>query len=80
MYAGSIMALGITSATRDNTVTGDSYRSNIPHLCYVDRFTSYSTTDTNGEGYQAIRAYIFYNSNFSTYMTNLSTNSAVDKW
>ena len=80
MYAGSIMALGITSATRDNTVTGNSYRSNIPHLCYVDRFTSYSTTDANGEGYQAIRAYIFYNSNFSTYMTNLSTNSAVDKW
>ena len=81
MYAGSIMALGITSATRDNTVTGNSYRSNIPHLCYVDRFTSYSTTDANGEGYQAIRAYIFYNPNFSTYMTNLSESSlATYKW
>ena len=81
MYAGSIMALGITSATRDNTVTGNSYRSNIPHLCYVDRFTSYSTTDANGEGYQAIRAYIFYNPNFSTYMTNISESSlATYKW
>ena len=80
MYAGSIMALGITSATRDNTVTGRSYRPNTPHLCYVDRFTSYSTTDANGEGYQAIRAYIFYNSNFSTYMTNLSTDLTLDKW
>ena len=81
MYAGSIMALGITSATRDNTVTGKSYRSNIPHLCYVDRFTSYSTTDANGEGYQAIRAYIFYNPNFSTYMTNISESSlATYKW
>lgn len=81
MYAGSIMALGITSATRDNTVTGKSYRSNIPHLCYVDRFTSYSTTDANGEGYQAIRAYIFYNPNFSTYMTSLSESLlATYKW
>ena len=81
MYSGSIMSLGITSATRDNTVTGKSYGSNIPHLCYVDRFTSYSTTDANGEGYQAIRAYIFYNPNFSTYMTNLSESSlATYKW
>lgn len=81
MYSGSIMSLGITSATRNNTVTGKSYNSNIPHLCYVDRFTSYSTTDANGEGYQAIRAYIFYNPNFSTYMTNLSESSlATYKW